>query len=75
MPHARAGQESWQDIERLSVLAAAAEPGALNLPGYRLHALKGDLAGWWSIRVTGKWCLICRFKDGEAVDVDLVDYH
>ena len=61
--------------ERLSALAAAGEPGDLNLPGYRLHALKGDLAGWWSIRVTGNWRLVCRFEDGEAVDVDLVDYH
>ena len=61
--------------ERLSVMAAAVGPGDLNLPGYRLHALKGDLAGWWSIRVTGNWRLICRFEDGEAVDVDLVDYH
>ena len=61
--------------ERLSVLAAAVGRDDLNLPGYRLHALKGDLAGWWSIRVTGNWRLICRFEDGEAVDVDLVDYH
>ena len=61
--------------ERLSVLATAVGPNDLNLPGYRLHALKGDLAGWWSIRVTGNWRLICRFEDGEAVDVDLVDYH
>ena len=61
--------------ERLSVMAVAVEPDDLNLPGYRLHALKGDLAGWWSIRVTGNWRLICRFEDREAVDVDLVDYH
>lgn len=61
--------------ERLSVLAAAGPPDDLNLPGYRLHALKGDLAGWWNIRVTGNWRLICRFEAGEAVDVDLVDYH
>ena len=61
--------------ERLSVLAVAVGPDDLNLPGYRLHALKGGLAGWWSIRVTGNCRLICRFEDGEAVDVDLVDYH
>lgn len=71
LPEAMAGRLA----ERLSVLVAAAGPGDLKLPGYRLHALKGDLAGWWSIRVTGNWRLICHFKDGEAVDVDLVDYH
>ena len=46
--------------ERLSVLAVAGGPDDLNLPGYRLHALKGGLAGWWSIRVTGNCRLICR---------------
>ena len=71
LPGAMAGRLA----ERLSVLAAAVGPNDLNLPGYRLHALKGDLTGWWSIRVTGNWRLICRFEDGEAVDVDLVDYH
>ncbi len=61
--------------ERLSVLAVAVEPGELNLPGYRLHALTGRRAGWWSIWVTANWRLVFRFVDGEAVDVDLVDYH
>ena len=35
----------------------------------------GDLAGYWSIRVTGNMRLVFRFDSGEAVDVDLVDYH
>ena len=60
---------------RLDRLADAVAPTDLDLPGYRLHPLTGDLAGWWSIRVTVNWRLIFRFADGEAVDVDLVDYH
>ncbi|MDE0387070.1 MAG: type II toxin-antitoxin system RelE/ParE family toxin, partial [Rhodospirillales bacterium] len=44
-------------------------------PGYRLHPLKGDMAGLWSIRVSGNWRVVFGFKDSEAVDVDLVDYH
>lgn len=60
---------------RLDHLSEAAEPRDLDLPGYRLHALSGDLAGWWSIRVTRNWRLIFRFDAGETVDVDLVDYH
>jgi toxin HigB-1 len=44
-------------------------------PGWRLHALKGDLEGFWSIAISGNWRLIFRFENGEAFDVDLVDYH
>ncbi len=47
----------------------------MNLPGYRLHPLKGDLAGFWSVTVSGNWRVIFRFADGHASDVDLVDYH
>ena len=48
---------------------------ALDLPGVRLHALKGDLKGFWSISVRANWRVIFRFQDGQAHDVDLVDYH
>ena len=44
-------------------------------PGFRLHPLKGDRDGQWSIRVSKNWRIVFRFVDGEAVDVDLVDYH
>lgn len=47
----------------------------MDLPGLRLHPLKGDRAGQWSVSVTGNWRIVFRFADGEAVDVDLVDYH
>ena len=43
--------------------------------GFRLHPLKGDRAGQWSVRVSGNWRVVFRFEDGEAVDVDLIDYH
>jgi toxin HigB-1 len=45
------------------------------LPGYRLHPLKGNLAGCWSVTVSGNWRIIFRFEMGMAYDVDLVDYH
>jgi proteic killer suppression protein len=48
---------------------------ALDLPGFRLHPLKGNLKGFWSISVRANWRVIFRFKDGQAHDVDLVDYH
>ena len=45
------------------------------LPGWRVHALKGDLAGFWSLTVTGNWRLIARFQGGDAYDLDLLDHH
>ena len=44
-------------------------------PGWKLHPLKGDLKGFWSVTVTGNWRVIFRFEKGDAFDVDLVDYH
>ena len=58
------------------LLNGARIPGGLSAqPGYRLHRLTGDMAGLWSIRVSGNWRVVFRFEDHEAVDVDLVDYY
>ena len=43
--------------------------------GLPAASLKGDRAGQWSVRVSGNWRVVFRFEDGEAVDVDLIDYH
>jgi proteic killer suppression protein len=59
----------------LAVLNRAARPSDLDLPGFRLHPLRGKLAGFWAVSVTANWRVIFRFKEGDAVDVDLVDYH
>ena len=56
-------------------LQEATHPGSADAPGFRLHPLKGDRAGQWSVRVSGNWRVVFRFEDGEAVDVDLIDYH
>jgi len=45
------------------------------LPGFTLHPLKGDRAGTWAVSVSGNWRLTFRFENGNAYDVDLVDYH
>ena len=47
----------------------------MDLPGYRLHALGGNMKGYWSIVISGNWRIVFRFEDGDAFDVDLVDYH
>jgi proteic killer suppression protein len=60
----------------LTVLDGAKSVGDVDfLPGMRLHPLKGHLAGYWSVSVSGNWRIVFRFDDGEAMDVDLVDYH
>lgn len=47
----------------------------MNVPGWRLHPLTGDLAGHWSVWVNGNWRLTFRFEDGDAVLVDYRDCH
>ena len=56
-------------------LQEARHPRSADAPGFRLHPLKGDRAGQWSVRVSGNWRMVHRFEDGEAVDADLIDYH
>ena len=56
-------------------LQESAHPGSADAPGFRLHPLKGDRAGQWSVRVFGNWRVVFRFENGEAVDEDLIDYH
>ncbi len=41
----------------------------------KLHALKGDLKGFWAVTVRANWRIIFRFKDAKAFDVDFIDYH
>ena len=59
----------------LADLDDASKPSELDLPGYRLHPLKGDLKGLWSISISAHWRIIFRFEEGDAYDVDLIDYH
>jgi len=59
----------------LQRLGRASEPAHMSLPGWRLHPLKGDLAGYWSITIQANWRIIFRFDGGDVTDVDFVDYH
>ena len=49
--------------------------GDLTAPTYRLHPLKGDRRGQWSVRVDRVWWIVFRVEDGSVFDVDLSDYH
>lgn len=59
----------------LARLEAADTVEDMGLPGFRLHPLKGDLRGFWSVTVRANWRIIFRFEDGAALDVELIDYH
>lgn len=59
----------------LARLDEATDVQSMALPGFRLHPLKGDLRGFWSVSVSGNWRIIFRFENGNAYDVNLIDYH
>ncbi|HME13327.1 MAG TPA: type II toxin-antitoxin system RelE/ParE family toxin [Candidatus Acidoferrum sp.] len=65
--------EKLRDI--LARLDAAAAPADMDLPGFRLHPLKGELKGLWAVTVRANWRVIFRFGDGDAWNIDYVDYH
>jgi len=60
---------------RLEVLDAAVSLRDLDLPGFRLEALKGDRKGQYSIRVNDRYRVCFRWLAGDAHDVEIVDYH
>ncbi len=59
----------------LARLDVATGPDGMNLPGLKLHSLKGEYKGFWSVWVSGNWRIVFRFDGAHATDVDLVDYH
>jgi len=70
------GPDLLEKVENiLFVLNRARAPEEMNLPGFRLHPLKGDRKGFWAVVVRANWRIVFRFDDGDAADVDLVDYH
>ena len=59
----------------LGILDRSQRPQDVDLPGLRLHQLKGELTGHYAITVSGNWRVTFRFEDGDVVDVDYLDYH
>ena len=61
----RVRPDQVEKVERiLARLVEATEIGNMDLPGFRLHRLKGDLAGQWSVTVSGNWSIVFRFESG-----------
>ena len=65
--------EKLRDI--LARLDASSGPKDMEVPGFRLHALKGEWKGYWAVTVRANWRVIFRFVDGDASDINYVDYH
>ena len=59
----------------LARLDAAGAVADMDLPGFRLHPLKGELKSHWAVTVRANWRVIFRFAEGDALDVDYADYH
>ena len=65
--------EKLRDI--LARLDAARTVEDMDLPGFRLHPLKGERKGFWAVTVRANWRVIFHFEAQDAIDVDYVDYH
>lgn len=60
---------------QLAAMDSAMEVSDLDIPGYKLHPLKGDRKGIWAISVSGNWRLTFEFRDGHVYLLDYEDYH
>jgi proteic killer suppression protein len=63
-------------VDILAIIEAAPNVTKIGtFPGLRVHRLKGDLANFWSVSVSGNWRIVFREELGEVFDLDLLDYH
>jgi len=60
---------------QLTALNTAQEIDDMDIPGFKLHMLKGKLKGRWSISVSGNWRITFEFREGNAFVLDYEDYH
>lgn len=59
----------------LAALDTSREIGDMDVPGFRLHPLKGSMKGRWSVSVSGNWRITFEFREGNAHVLDYEDYH
>lgn len=60
---------------QLDRLMKATSSREMDVPGWVLERLHGDMRGYWSVRVTGNWRLIFRFERRQPVGIEMIDYH
>lgn len=60
----------------LARLEVSSSPEDMDLPGFKLHQLKGSLKGTWAVSVNGNWRVTFKFTSiGDVIEINLVDYH
>jgi len=59
----------------LAALETSLEIGDMDVPGFKLHPLRGQMKGRWSVSVSGNWRITIEFRDGNAYVLDYEDYH
>jgi len=59
----------------LARLNVAQKPEDMAAPGFHLHPLKGNFKSFWAVTVRVNWRIVFRFEEGDACDVDYLDYH
>ena len=59
----------------MNALDQARIPADMELPGFRMHALKGEYQGFYAVDVSGNWRIVFRFEKTNTTDIDLTDYH
>ena len=73
---ARVAQNHVSKLLRiLTALDRSSSPSGMDVPGFRLHPLKGPMKERYAVSVSANWRVTFRFEDGHAVDVDYLDYH
>jgi len=75
----RSGKVAQNHIAKLDRILTTLDrsngPQGMDLPGMQMHQLKGALKGYYAVSVSGNWRVTFRFENGDAVDVDYLDYH
>ena len=61
-------------LRRLDAIDAAAAPEQLNIPGFDFHSLRGKPKRY-TVHVNGPWCITFEWREGDALEVDLEQYH
>ena len=70
-----AAEHEMKLARQILLLNVAKVPQEMNITGWNLHPLKGDLANHWTVKVSGNWRLTFTFEDKDAILVDYQDYH
>jgi proteic killer suppression protein len=74
-PRGVVGEHVVKLCDILARLDAARAAVDMDMPGFRLHPLKGEFKGFWAVTVRANWRVIFRFVDRDVFDVDCLDYH